>query len=747
MNAQASAGGSGRATQIVRLWRAVYGLLIGLLFVGVSTVILLFPILPLPSYDLELGDIAPEDVRAPRDIAYTSQIETQAAREAARASVKDIYDPPAARKGREQVLLARKIMNFVRDVRADSFADGDLRLAYLNEIIALENVASDVMTALLSISSSQFEQVEGEVVSLVEEAMSGTVREGREGEVVDQLELKVSTDLPEDLIPLTVSVARELVVANSYLNEGATEEARDGAETAVLDIRREFRAGEVVIRAGEPVDELDLEALEALGLATEQVTWEDVASALLASLLSAVAMAVYLAAFNPPWADKPGYLLLIVLLALLFLLLAQIMVPGQRLTSYLFPAAALSLALTALVGIETAALVTVVLAVLAGYMADGSLEIAVFVALSGALAAGSLRSGERLNAFFRAGIFAAITGTAVLFVFRLPARVDTVRLAQFLLMALLNGLLSTGIALVILFVVGGTTGLTTSLRLIDLSRPDHPLQRRLQQEALGTYQHTLSVANLAEAAAEAIGANSLLTRVGTLYHDIGKVNNPGFFGENRTEGGLDPHKGLSPFASARIIKAHVEDGIDLARRHRLPPEVVAFIAEHHGTMPILFFLEKAREEAAKTGAELDESAFRYDGPAPRSRETAILMLADGCESAVRANRPANTEEIKAIVTRIIQQRLELHQLDASGLTLTDIKVIQDTFVRALKGMYHPRVKYPGDEKPAQLPGRSESLPDGEAIPIPVASEPGARASGEELPVEGSGADDRPLSKD
>jgi cyclic-di-AMP phosphodiesterase PgpH len=272
---------------------------------------------------------------------------------------------------------------------------------------------------------------------------------------------------------------------------------------------------------------------------------------------------------------------------------------------------------------------------------------------------------------------------------------------------------------VLLFVIGNITGITTSIQLIDLMRPDHPLQRKMQKEALGSYQHTLSVANLVEAAAEAIGANTLLARVGTLYHDVGKSANPGFFVENRGDNQSNPHEGLSPLASARIIRAHVQDGVRLARKNRIPPQIISFIPEHHGTTPIAFFLNLARQEAQDQGIHLDESEFYYEGPIPSSREAAILMLADGCESAVRANRPSTEDEIEAIVSRIIQQRIDQHQLDDSNLTLTDIRRVRDSFVRTLRGMYHPRVKYPGDEKPA-LPGSSHPPALPEAAPPQLA---------------------------
>jgi len=689
-----------RRRSLSDVWRVLRTILIGVLYVVGVTLILLFPILPLRTpFDLEVGAIAPEDIRTPRQISYVSTIETEAARQAARSSVSDVYDPADPRAGRQQVRLARQIMDFIANVRADPFASDDLRREYLDQIISL-NGAPELRYELLDLTDSQFEQVEREAVALIEETMSGTVREGRVDDATSRLELVVSTDFPEELIPLVVGIARTLIVPNSYLNVAATEQARADAAAAIPEIRHSFQPGEVVIRAGDPINEVNHEALVALGLATQSITWRDVASAMLVSLLSLVLFVVYMVAWNPAWTMRTRYLLVSVVLFLIFLVTAQIMIPGSVVVGFLFPAAALALTLTPLLGLPFTILGMFILSWLVGFISGGSFEMALFTAITGLLAAGSLQRGAKLSSFFLSGIFAAMGGMGVLLAFRLPIQTDSVRLAQLLFISLLNGFFSAGIALVLLFVVGNITGIMTSIQLIDLMRPDHPLQRRMQREALGSYQHTLSVANLVEAAAEEIGANSLLARVGTLYHDVGKASNPGFFIENRTEGQPDPHEGLSPLASARIIRAHIADGVRLARKYRLPQQIINYIPEHHGTTTIAFFLNIAREQARENGIRLDESEFYYDGPIPQTRESAILMLADGCESAVRANRPSAEDEIEAIVNRIIQHRIDQHQLDDSGLTLTDIRVVKDTFVRTLKGMYHPRVKYPGDERPA-----------------------------------------------
>jgi putative nucleotidyltransferase with HDIG domain len=223
-----------------------------------------------------------------------------------------------------------------------------------------------------------------------------------------------------------------------------------------------------------------------------------------------------------------------------------------------------------------------------------------------------------------------------------------------------------------------------------------PLMRRLSLEAPGTYAHTIAIANLCEAACNAIGADGLLARVGTYYHDIGKLRKPQHFVENQPRG-RNPHDKLKPTTSASIIRNHVREGVDLAEEHGVPPEIRAFIAEHHGTIPIAFFLEKARER----DGSVNPADFTYPGPIPQSAETAVCMLADGVEAKVRSLSDPTPSAIADAVDAIIQRRLEEGQLKDAPLTLKQLTIVRDQFIRILTGMYHGRVEYPGDSKPGE----------------------------------------------
>ncbi len=257
-----------------------------------------------------------------------------------------------------------------------------------------------------------------------------------------------------------------------------------------------------------------------------------------------------------------------------------------------------------------------------------------------------------------------------------------------------NALGSAALAMLLLPAAETFTRATTDLRLLELSDPNRPLLRRLAAEAPGTWAHSLALANLCEAACNAIGANGLLARVGCYYHDIGKLANPGFFLENQQRGTRNPHDALDPAASAALIRRHVADGLALGQEHRLPAQVLAFIPEHHGTAEITYFAEKARDR--DPGAPLPDDVFRYPGPLPRSAETAVTMLADGVEAALRVLEDPTAETIDHAVDHLVRQRFEAGQLAEAPLTMREIETVRRTFVRLVTGMHHNRIAYPED---------------------------------------------------
>jgi putative nucleotidyltransferase with HDIG domain len=327
-------------------------------------------------------------------------------------------------------------------------------------------------------------------------------------------------------------------------------------------------------------------------------------------------------------------------------------------------------------------------------VAGGSLELTIYLLAGTFVGALVLGKAESIKSFLQAGLAVALTNAVVILLFGLLAPdQDMLKVAIGALVGIVMGTLAASLTLAAFFALSALLDVTTPFQLMELSRPTHPLLRRLLLKAPGTYHHTLLVSNMAEQAANQIGADGLLARVGTYYHDVGKTVRPYFFTENRV-GGDNPHKNLDPRTSANIIISHVQDGLDLAEKHNLPSAIRAFIPEHHGTSLVLAFYRMAVNAAGDEGEDVHEEDFRYPGPKPQSKESAILMLADGCEARVRSAEPESAEEIERIVREMVKMRLDSGQLDESDLTLHDLQLVQASFLNVLQGVFHPRVKYP-----------------------------------------------------
>jgi putative nucleotidyltransferase with HDIG domain len=642
---------------------------------------------------LQAGDVAPYDVRATRSVTYTSDIETEQARSAAERGVAPVYTPPDAGVSRQQVAKARELLEFIRATREDTLTPIGQRRAMIQSVPGLMLTPAQIEN-LLMLPAATWKAIADEMIAVVDLAMREAIRDVDLPEKQARLPALVSIALDEDHAALVSALAKGFIVSNSLLDTEATAQARAKAREAVAPTQVSYVAGQVVIREGAVVTPLMVEALERLGLAVPRVDWGDIVGLALLSALVASIVGLFLWRYEPELVQQPRNLFLLVVLLLGFLAAAKLIVPGRTVLPYMFPASALAMLVSVLLGSGLALMSSVVLAVLIGVMTGGSFEMTIYFATSSLVAALTLGRVERLNAFFAAGLYVAVANVASILAFRLPAGgTDSVGLLTLVTAAIINGILSASITLGGLFAFGNLFDLTTTMQLLELARPTHPLLNELMRKSPGTYHHTLMVANLAEQAAARIGANALLTRVGAFYHDVGKTARPYMFVENQLNGS-NVHNQLDPQTSAEIIVSHINDGLELARKYRLPSRVRAFIPEHHGTMRAGFLYQKALERAGGDASQLKESSFRYPGPRPRSKETALLMLADGCEAAVRAARPASPEQVAEIVKKVIDDRVAQGQLDESPLTLNDLSLARESFVTTLQGMFHPRLQYP-----------------------------------------------------
>ncbi len=697
---------NGAETLQTTLRTSAYGLFVAA-FVLVGAVILasnaLFP--SDEAVALQVGEVAPHDILAPRSLKYESEVLTEAKRNAAIAAVRPIYDPPDPAVRNEQVQRARQILDFIENVRYDDFATTEQKAADIAAITDLR-LAPGTVEALLAIDDpDRWRDIDAQVVRLLERVLSGEVRQDDIQARREELPNLISATYSEAEVQVITGIVGDLIRPNTFYNEQLTHQAQLEASENVPAETRSFVRGQVIIRAGEIASAAHIEALEQFGLLQPaRRKLERFAGALLAMLFLATVLWLYLRKFDARVLRDPPFFMVLGATFLLFLGSVRVLNPEDRVQPYFFPASALALLVATLVGPQFAVVTNVFFAGAAGLVMGNSLEFAILIGLTGTLGVLSLDRTERLNAYFVAGLVICGTaiGVAALFALQTEGSPDLVVVLSQVVGAVVNGLLSAAVGLVGLYVISHALNIPTSLKLVELMQPNHALLQRLLREAPGTYQHSLQVANLAELGAQRVNADAALVRVAAMYHDVGKILNPHFFIENQADG-VNPHDILDdPAQSAKIIIGHVTEGLRLARQYRLPVRLRDFIAEHHGTTRVAFFLHKA-QEAAGNPASVDLAAYTYPGPRPRSRETAILMLADGCESSVRARRPQSKEDIRETIDFIFEERLRDGQLDDSGLTLNDLRMLRDTFLTALQGIFHPRIAYPGTPSQTAVP--------------------------------------------
>jgi putative nucleotidyltransferase with HDIG domain len=490
----------------------------------------------------------------------------------------------------------------------------------------------------------------------------------------------------------------------------ATETDRDAARRAVPTSRVTVLQGEAIVRANQVVGEGEVERLrafeEALRTArlgeAQAIAFLPLLGRFLLNLLLLGIFGAYVFLFRGEIYRNARWMLLQALLVLAFFVAAAL-IARQNLAPELLPIAFVSLTVAVLWDGRLALFLALTLAALTGAQLPfhgAHAWLPVFVA--GGVAALSVRAVRRraqtwiFIALILGGYLVVILSLGLVSGRELPRIVEAFGWATG------NAVVSAILAMGFLPVFEWFTRITTDQTLLEWADPNRPLLKRLSVEAPGTYAHTIQVANLSEAAANAIGASGLLCRVGVYYHDVGKMVKPQYFIENQP-GGRNPHDRLKPATSAAIVREHVTEGIRLAREANLPEVLVAFIPEHHGTQEISYFLARARE-ALGPGEKLDVEAFRYPGPRPQRRETAIVMLADSVESATRTLQDPTPDRVRELVESIVDGKIRAGQLDDTPLTLQQIRTIKEAFLKVLSGVYHQRIEYPETRHLTEAPG-------------------------------------------
>ena len=687
-----SDGLSHRVRQVL-FWLLVYASLLVICFMAISP----------EQYDLSVGDVSPQTITASRDII--DEMTTERRRQQASAAVSPVYfkddtvsdtvmaDMDAAfsqlRAVRE---LGQQIRGAWEDVNA-SFTDEDY--AQAQHMLTLVKLSNYQLRTVMNTAERDFETLYQSVTSATRTALVSTITEGQINDAINNIQQIVAYNTRTDLwYNVAIPTLRACLRANMLIDQQATEENRLRAYEAVEPTV--YKQDQNIVMKGDRVSSEQIAVLEALGLLGDSFDVRPYAGVAIILAIILTATYVFILLFAPQMlhAGKNAFVMLIaavitVVISLLF---------GQYISVNAMPVMLSAMLVVNLLGARPAYVLNFAISMLITFLTvtgpgletSQMLSVLLMTNVGGMLSIYMMRRNPARVYVFVTGLVVGVADVALLLCIRALMSGDVGSLPSIVFNALLGPITAAIMCVGLQPILEAAFNLVTPSKLIELSNPNQPLLRRLMIETPGTYHHSMIVANLAEAAAEAIGADAVLTRVGAYYHDIGKLVRPLYFKENQI--GENPHDKTDPRVSTAILTEHTRDGVELARKHHLPEQIIDMIQQHHGDTAAMYFYAKTVKQMGEENVDIND--FRYDGPKPQTAEAAILMLSDTVEAAVRSIPEPTQEKIAAMITKLVRGKMEDGQLDECTLTFRDIGKICKAYENVLKGVFHERIEYP-----------------------------------------------------
>ncbi len=656
-----------------------------------------------PKYSLNEGDITKVDIKAPREIKdeeatneKVKQIEN---------AVNPIYNKKNEVKnsaiGNNQALF--QLLDSVRTELTDS----NSKLSKLKNLSFIK-LSDEYYKQLVELKKEDADVLKDSVINCIGEVYDSSRIEDKPEDIRKAQEAVLtkfnSSSLTDDLKVLGTNIAYTQIEPNLFLDVKSTDEAKKDAIRSVEPVI--IKKDQIIVKYGEPVTAKQIELLKQLGLLNEKssVQWRLFTGLGILVLTIMLLQWTYLFRYYKTIFEDNKKLILINVLTCLSVVLARIV--GMA-SIFLIPFACVPMLMSLLVNYKISLALGVLNIVLISGSMGFNVEATILAILNTVMGAVVLRKMQARNDIFLSTIFITIVNVMCTFSIGILLSNNTIEILKRAGVASAGSMISAVITVGLLPFFESTFDIVTVVKLLELANPNQPLLKRLLIEAPGTYHHSILVANLAELAADEIGANSLLSRVGAYYHDIGKIKRPYFFKENQM-GMENPHNKITPNLSALIIISHVKDGIELGKSHRIPECIMEFIEQHHGNSLVKYFYITMKN-ISDNPEEVNEEDFRYSGPVPKAKETAIVMLADSVEAAVRSINEPTVEKIEAMVNNIFNDKLNDGQLNGSDLTFNELDRIKKTFLKSLSGIYHQRVEYPEDKKIAEIKEISDGL--------------------------------------
>lgn len=637
---------------------------------------------------LQVGQVSDRDVVAPRSVSYVDQIRTKKLEAEVLASVASVFDfdVTVAAKAEES---AGAVFRAARAVAADkSLTSPEQKLEKIKATLPF-SLPAPAVAGLASLEDADLVKTEEHTKNILRKYLQRGVREDDLDLARRHIALEAETlGLGKDGEAVVAGLAQALVKPNFILNVRETDKRKQAALASTEPVRETVKKGQVLVRRGDVVTAEQIHAMEELGLHRGHISELRIFGLALFVLVVMGLILGYLYKFSPEIFANDLHMVLLGLIILLTLLLGK---AAHYYSDFAAPVATGALLTAILIDTRLGVFVSIASAMLFGVIVDNDLRavaVALIGGLTGVYSVSKLSHGyslTRTGLWIAAMNFITVGSTGFL---------EQVGAAQIMVQGVygaISGVVAAVITIGLLPYLEHTFNITTPVKLMELANPSHPLLQRLLLDAPGTYHHSILVGNLAETAADVIGADPVTVRVGAYYHDIGKIKRPYFFIENQADSD-NPHDKIAPSLSTLIVTSHIKDGVDLCRDYKLPQVIIDLVQQHHGTMLVSYFYRRATEN--EHSECIIEADFRYEGPRPQTKEAALVMLADACEAAVRSLSRPNVNRIEATVRKIIRERLNDGQLDDCNLTLKDLNTIGDVFIRVLSSMFHSRIEYP-----------------------------------------------------
>lgn len=665
------------------------------IIVFLVTYIMLLTTISPKKHNLSVGDIATVDIKAPIDTV--DEIATKEKIEEAIAKAKEDKQYTVKSEVKTQAIdNINKLFNKLA-TEISSTKDAKEKLTEIKKIDAFR-LTDEEYNILLSIDASKISDIQNKTLQALEKAYKNNIGENDYEALQNARDLAseelISYNLDRNLEDTLISILYSQIKANFFID---TEKMEENIKEAQKNVQKEIiKKNQIIVKEGEPVTERQIEILNELGLLNSGLTKSYLSSFIALAILVAVILYLEYSYISRERADIFKSDKFIILISSINVITLMLSLSLNIISPYLIPIACGAMVMTILIEYKVSLIVNLLNLVFVSIIVGFNPSIIILFAVAIVLGSTAVKKVQQRNDIIYATLYIAVI-----------ASILTLTVGMISSSNLKENLIQTGFTIISVMIAGilsvgllpfyeSIFDVVTNIKLLELSNPNQPLMRKLLMEAPGTYHHSMMVANLAEAATEVVGGNPVIARVGAYYHDIGKTKRPYFFGENQI-GKENPHDRITPNLSTLIILSHTKDGIEMAKEHKIPKIIQDIIVQHHGTTLVKYFYYKVKN-SAENPDDVKEEDFRYTGPIPDTKESGILMLADSVEASVRSIPEPTKDKIENMVNNIINDKINSNQLINCDLTLKDIELIRQSFLKTLDGIYHHRIEYPTEKK-------------------------------------------------